>query len=172
MGRRLLLVDDDRVFTQTLQRVLQLRGHQVDVAHDLASAQAILAKQPVDGVVLDLRLGQETGLALFESLPTRGGPRVLLLTGYGSIATAVKATKLGAANFLSKPASADAILAHLFDPDTAESDDDVPSLARVEWEHMQRVLEACQGNVSEAARRLGMHRRSLQRKLQKMPPAR
>jgi two-component system response regulator RegA len=124
--------------------------------------------------VLDLRMPGGSGLELLRELKRQDpATRVLMLTGYGSIATAVEAVREGAIGYLPKPADADEILAALAGANTAkERGIDTPSLARAEWEHIQRVLSDCGGNISEAARRLGIHRRSLQRKLHKYPPTR
>jgi two-component system response regulator RegA len=122
---------------------------------------------------VDLRLGEDSGLALIESLlDKRPSMAIVVLTAYASIATAVQAIKLGAVHYLAKPVHPDAVVASFGSGGGNVSvgvDDDVPSVRRLEWEHIQRVLEACDGNVSAAARQLGMHRRTLQRKLQKRP---
>ena len=170
----LLLVDDDTVFRERLAKALAARGCEVRTAPDTAEAVALAEAESPELAVLDLRMPGESGLDLLRRLkaidPTT---RVLILTGYGSIATAMEAVRAGAVHYLTKPVDADAILA-AFDPDgppEAAGTEDTPSLARVEWEHIQRVLLDCEGNLSEAARRLGMHRRSLQRKAsRKRPP--
>ena len=170
----LLLVDDDAVFRERLAKALAVRGCEVRTAPDAAAAVALAEAESPELAVLDLRMPGEGGLELLRRLkaidPTT---RVLMLTGYGSIATAMEAVRAGAVHYLTKPVDADTILA-AFDPEGPPEDltgDDTPSLARVEWEHIQRVLLDCEGNLSEAARRLGMHRRSLQRKAaRKRPP--
>lgn len=168
-----LLVDDDPVFTDTLSRVLKRRGYQTYCANDGEQALSYCANKTVHRVILDLKLAQESGLSILiaikEVAPTA---EVLILTGYSSISTAVEAIKLGAINYLCKPASADQILAG-FDPSkTAQSEQlsaSPPSVGRLEWEHIQRVMADNNGNISATARSLGMHRRTLQRKLQKRP---
>lgn len=171
---KILLVDDQDLLRERLGRALEARGNEVLLARDQQEALAHVAAKPTHAVV-DLRLGDEDGLvvlaALRELLPDLS---VLILTGYGSIASAVEAVRLGAVNVLQKPADADMVLA-AFDkgerpPLTAAPEYQPPSLARAEWEHIQRVLADCGGNISEASRRLGIHRRTLQRKLQKYPP--
>ncbi len=163
-----LLVDDDEVFRRSLGRALRRRGFEVQEAAGPASALA------VDGVperaVVDLKMPEGSGLSLIPELLTRfPGIQIVVLTGYGSIATAVEAMRLGALNYLPKPADADEVLA-AFEPEEVSPEHAAPSLARAEWEHINRVLTDCDHNVSEAARRLGLHRRSLQRKLSKYPP--
>ena len=177
---RLLLVDDDEVFRKQLARAFSLRGCAVTTACDAAAALEVVASQPLDGVVVDLKMPGASGLDVVDALHARFPDLpVVVLTGYGSIATAVDAIKRGAANYLQKPASADQILRALSlgEPRSAAatvtpSPAEAPSLARTEWEHIQRVLADTDNNISEAARRLGLHRRSLQRKLQKYPPRR
>jgi two-component system response regulator RegA len=170
---RVLLVDDDAVFRATLAGALARRGHQVSEAQDIAGALRCAQMQAPDAVVLDLRLADESGLRLIEPL-LRAHPhaRILLLTGYASIATAVEAIKLGAVHYLPKPASVEQILTALGreggDPDVAPADTPL-SVDRLEWEHIQQVLAAHDGNLSATARALKMHRRTLQRKLAKRP---
>ena len=174
LPRTILLVDDDENFRGRLARAFRERGFEVGEAGDGAQAREVAREDPPELAVVDLRMPGESGLdvlrALLEIEPTM---RIVVLTGYGSIATALEAVRLGAVHYLTKPAFPDAILA-AFEPETGasearEPDAVVPSLARVEWEHIQRVLTDCGGNVSLAARRLGLHRRSLQRKLAKAP---
>ena len=168
-----LLVDDDPVFTDTLSRVLGRRGYKTYCANDGEQALSYCTNKTVDRVILDLKLAQESGLSILSAIkevaPTA---EVLILTGYSSISTAVDAIKLGAINYLCKPASADQILAG-FDPSKNPQDEDLnpspPSVGRLEWEHIQRVMADNNGNISATARSLGMHRRTLQRKLQKRP---
>jgi two-component system response regulator RegA len=177
MNPRILVVDDDAVFADTLARSLARRGARTRVAHSTAGAIAQLPEFEPTHAVLDLKLGDENGLAtLRELLARRKGLRVLLLTGYASLATAVEAVKLGAVNYLAKPVDAQAVLAALGEQAAAPTvaatvDERGPSLKRLEWEHIQRVLAECEGNISAAARRLGLHRRTLQRKLGKRPAA-
>jgi two-component system response regulator RegA len=174
-----LVVDDDRVFRERLARALRERGYDVREAEDAAAARSAVAATAIGWAVVDLRLPDGSGLDVVRDVVS-AAPRakVVVLTGYGSIATALEAVRLGAAHYLTKPASVEEVLAGLTrdapaQPETeAEAPDDVPSLARVEWEHINRVLADSGGNISEAARRLGMHRRSLQRKLSKRPTRR
>jgi two-component system response regulator RegA len=171
----LLLVDDDVIYRGRLAKAISARGYEVRVAGDAEAAVALAEADSPELAVLDLRMPGESGLLLLRRLKAIDpATRVLMLTGYGSIATAMEAVRLGAVNYLTKPADVDDILA-AFDPDgsssEAQPDLETPSLARVEWEHIQRVLNDCDGNLSEAARRLGMHRRSLQRKASRRRPA-
>lgn len=172
----LMLVDDDAVYRERLAKAIEARGYEVRTAGDAEEAVALAEAESPEFAVLDLRMPGESGLDLLRRLhsldPTT---RILMLTGYGSIATALEAVRHGAIHYLTKPADVDDILA-AFDPEGPRSEPTdaggVPSLARVEWEHIQRVLGDCGGNLSEAARRLGMHRRSLQRKAARKRPAR
>lgn len=175
-AKRILVVDDDAVFRDRLSVSLGRRGHEVVSAANRQEVQDVLESFVPECAVIDLRLDGESGLSVARDLQERlPGIKVLILTGYGSIATAVDAMRLGAVDYLSKPADADQIIAALIVPisstDAEKSTLRVPSLDRVEWEHLQRVLRDCGGNISEAARRLGIERRTLQRKLQKYPPA-
>ncbi len=171
MTAHYLIIDDDLTFCQILERALQRRKLSVTTAVDPDAALAAAGNHPPSHVVLDLKLGQNSGLDLIEPL-LRINPdsRILLLTGYASIPTAVEAIRRGAMNYLPKPADADRILA-AFHPEARRPvlPNDPPSLRRLEWEHIQRVLTEHNGNISAAARALGMHRRTLQRKLQKRP---
>lgn len=172
---RILLVDDDAVFNQVLGRALSARGFEVRGAHNGKDALAVCAEFRPRYIVLDLKLGTESGLGLIPFF-NREAPdaRILLLTGYASIATAVEAIKRGAHDYLAKPVDADQVVQALLG-NSAQQQVDVklpdapPPLKRLEWEHIQRVLNECEGNISEAARRLGLHRRTLQRKLAKRP---
>lgn len=173
-GMRLLIVDDDEAFRLALSRAFARRGLSASTAADAAQACALVREQQPEACVLDLKLGNDSGLHLLpELLALRPGLRIVVLTGYASIATAVEAVKLGAANYLPKPADADEILAALAlnaGPTKAEVLEAAPmSVERLEWEHIQKVLAENAGNISETARTLGMHRRTLQRKLQKRP---
>lgn len=162
---RILIVDDDKTFCQALSLALKRRGHQVLLAHNVEEGLAeVRAFQP-ERVVVDLRMPGGSGLELVKEMGQEFPDIVIVvLTGFGSIATAVEAVKLGAVQYLTKPVSADALLA-AFEGEAPEDETSAPSLDVVEWEHLQRVLAECSGNISEAARRLGMHRRTLQRKL-------
>lgn len=173
--RRVLLIDDDSVFARVLGRALAARGFVVAVATDSAQAVALCRSEAPRYAVLDLKLGAENGLQLIPQLLAMAPAlRILLLTGYASIATAVEAIRRGAYDYLAKPVDADAVV-HALLHEQVRKVDDAPSahapppLKRLEWEHIQRVLAECAGNVSAAARRLGLHRRTLQRKLAKRP---
>ncbi len=173
---KLLIVDDDETFTRVLSRALTSRGFTVETADDADSAIVTARKFRPGFCVLDLKLGDNNGLRLIPDLKAIvPDMRVLLLTGYASIATAVEAIKRGAHDYLSKPVDADAVARALLDNDGPEDEElaEAPGaplpLRRLEWEHIQRVLTECDGNISETARRLGMHRRTLQRKLAKHP---
>jgi two-component system response regulator RegA len=170
----ILVVDDDPVLRQRLARAFVDRGYSVSQAGSYDEAMREAHSAPPRYAVLDLKMPGRSGLELARDLRAEHDDlKILILTGYGSIATAIESMRLGATHYLSKPADADEILAGLErDPTREESAADfkAPSLARAEWEHINRVLEDSAGNISEAARRLGMHRRSLQRKLQKYPP--
>ena len=172
-GWRILVVDDDPVFAEALAQALRRRGHQVDPVHDGEAALALAAQGDHDAAVLDLRLAADSGLRLIAPLKAACPElRILLLTGYASIATAVEAIKLGAVHYLAKPAGVDEILAALgrADGDAAVSPAAEPmSVDRLEWEHIQKVLAENDGNLSATARALKMHRRTLQRKLAKRP---
>jgi two-component system response regulator RegA len=175
-----LIVDDDVVFAQVLARALASRGFTVSCAHDGAAALAAVRAGAPRHVVLDLRIGAENGLGLIpQMLQVKADLDIVLLTGYASIATAVEAIKRGARDYLAKPVDADQVAkaleagaapAHQADPaDPAAAHAIEPPLRRLEWEHIQRILAECGGNVSHAAQRLGLHRRTLQRKLAKRP---
>jgi two-component system, response regulator RegA len=176
--RPLLIVDDDATFVRVLSRALTSRGFEVITASRADEARALSRRHQPRHCVLDLKLGEENGLRLIPELHELvPDMRILLLTGYASIATAVEAIKRGAHDYLSKPVDADAVVRALLEGDSApQADDEVMdapeaplALRRLEWEHIQRVLTECDGNISETARRLGMHRRTLQRKLSKHP---
>lgn len=174
--QQLLIVDDDGVFRERLALSFRRRGYDVLTAAGVEEALALIEKETPDGAVVDLKMPGEHGLELVRALKQRfPGHPVIVLTGYGSIATATEAIRLGAADYLTKPADADQIEAALFFPNKGEGVHEpleTPSLQRVEWEHLQRVLRDCDNNISRAARVLGIDRRSLQRKLQKYPPPR
>jgi len=172
----ILLVEDDAVFAGVLSHSLQRRGHSVTLAIDLAEAREQMVSQPFTHAILDLKLAQESSLPLIpELLTSLPDLQILILTGYASIQTAVQAVKLGAINYLCKPADTDAILHALLraEPNEDELVAAQPlSVDRLEWEHIQRVLAEHEQNVSATARALGMHRRTLQRKLSKRPASR
>ncbi|SEO10928.1 response regulator receiver protein [Salinihabitans flavidus] len=171
--RSLLLVDDDEAFLRRLSKAMEKRGFEVEMAGSVAAGKAIATARPPAYAVVDLRLDDGNGLDVVEVLRERRGDcRVVVLTGYGAIATAVAAVKIGATDYLSKPADATDITNALL-----RSGDELPpppenpmSADRVRWEHIQRVYELCDRNVSETARRLNMHRRTLQRILAKRSP--
>nr|WP_300309353.1 response regulator transcription factor [Halomonas sp.] len=172
-AHRLLIIDDDDMFCHVLERAMQRRGHEVEVAHDGTQALEAARRHQPTIATLDLKLENESGLKLLpELLEVVPDCRIVVLTGYSSIATAVEAIKLGAVNYLCKPVDADEVLAALSNteanPET-EVADNPPSINRLTWEHIQKVLQEHDGNISATARALGMHRRTLQRKLQKRP---
>jgi two-component system response regulator RegA len=172
-----LVVDDDDVFRKRLRRALQERGWDAHDAGNAKEALDLAGSVSPDLVLLDLKMPETSGLTLIEEIKRLDATiTVIMLTGYGSIATATQALKLGADQYLSKPVDAEQILAsynELTAPSSGQTvPASVPSLARVEWEHIQRVLSDCSGNITQAARLLGIHRRSLQRKLSKYPPKR
>ncbi len=173
----ILVVDDAFILRDRLAMAFQQRGFRVETAEDYDRAIAIFATRPTDLAVLDLRMPGRSGLDLLQKIKQmRPETRVVILSGFGSIATGIDAVRLGATNFLSKPADADDILAKFIQGDQVgplprpDAEFPAPSLARSEWEHIHRVLADCGNNISEAARRLGIHRRSLQRKLRKRAP--
>jgi two-component system, response regulator RegA len=170
----ILIVDDDIVFTEVLGRAIEKRGYGCLLAHDVGSALALAETHSPDMAVIDLKLERESGLDLLPRLKQiNPAIRMLILTGYSSIATAVAAIKLGAFDYACKPVDTDEIIAllegHLESREKQAVEPEPPSIRRLQWEHIQKVLEANQGNVSATARVLGMHRRTLQRKLQKRP---
>jgi two-component system response regulator RegA len=169
----LLLVDDDEPFLRRLAKAMEKRGFAVETADSVAGGRAIATARPPAYAVVDLRLEDGSGLDVVESIrDRRPDAKVVVLTGYGAIATAVAAVKIGATDYLAKPADADDVSAALL-----AANDELPpppenpmSADRVRWEHIQRVYELCDRNVSETARRLNMHRRTLQRILAKRSP--
>jgi two-component system response regulator RegA len=179
----LLVVDDDEVLRERLVRAFRERGYDSVGVPNGDDALAWAANDPPEFAVVDLRMPGRSGLDVVRELITLDpATNVVVLTGYGSIATAVEAMRIGAKHYLTKPADADEILRAFSGVGASAStaggspgpatEPETPSLARTEWEHIQRVLADVSGNVSEAARRLGLHRRSLQRKLAKYPPNR
>jgi two-component system, response regulator RegA len=172
-ARTVLFVDDDEAFGQRMSRALQARGYSVTHALNAAEATRLASQESPELAVVDLRLPDGHGLDVVRALHAIDETtRIIVLTGYGAIATAVESLRLGASDYLTKPIDAAQLVA-AFAGDEAKApaprDFVVPSLARLEWEHIHRVLADCGGNVSEAARALHMHRRSLQRKLSKHP---
>ncbi len=167
---RLLLVEDDEAFAWAAGRALGRRGYEVFHANEFEQARKLVEEKEFDYAVLDLNLGNRTSLDLILPLRERNPEmRILMLTGYASIATAVRAIKLGADNYLAKPADTDQILTALLTDSDADAELQPMSVRRLEWEHIQNVLEQNSGNISATARQLNMHRRTLQRKLQKRP---
>ena len=175
----ILIVDDDEVYRTRLARAFVDRGYDVRTAHDHDSGVTSATSDSPEFAVVDLKMPGKSGLELVKALAEIDpATKTVVLTGYGSIATAIDAVRLGATYYLSKPADADDIIGAfargeappLAPPPPDSEDYRAPSLARAEWEHINRVLSDAGGNISEAARRLGIHRRSLQRKLQKYPP--
>lgn len=171
--KTLLLVDDDKPFLTRLARAMETRGYEVRMADSVAEGIAEVRRNAPAFAVVDLRLADGNGLDVIATLHgARPDARVVVLTGYGNIATAVTAVKLGAIDYLSKPADADAVHAALMGDSGSRAPlpDNPMSADRVRWEHIQRIYELCGRNVSETARRLNMHRRTLQRILAKRAP--
>lgn len=173
MSARLLLVDDDPTLLRVMTAAMQRRGFEVMALPDAETAEEAVQQTPPDYALVDLNLPGRSGLMLLPALVACNPQmRIVVLTGYASVATTVEAIKLGATDYLAKPADADEVLAALFrddaDPEVAPSQSPL-SLKRLEWEHIQRVLAENDGNVSATARQLGMHLRTLQRKLHKRP---
>jgi two-component system response regulator RegA len=169
----ILVVEDDNAFRAVLVKAFEERGYEAQGVADARSAIEAAQRESPEMAVVDLRLPDQSGLDVVRELKAiDASTAIVVLTGYGSIATALESVRLGAVHYLTKPTDADRILAAFQHGLAARPRDlptDPPSLARVEWEHLNRVLTDCDGNVSEAARQLGMHRRSLQRKLSKYP---
>ncbi len=171
--RSLLIVDDDKPFCDRLARAMSVRGYAARMAISVAEGLAAIEAEAPAFAVIDLKLGDGNGLDVMRALKAkRPDARAIILTGYGAIATAVVAVKLGAFDYLAKPVNADEIVAALTAErvDRAESAEHPMSADRVRWEHIQRVYESCEHNVSETARQLSMHRRTLQRILAKRAP--
>lgn len=169
---KILIVDDDQIFRTRLVRALNQRGYEVYQATHAEEGIVLAKRHSPERAIVDMRMPGMSGLDLINEL-AKIDPDIdiIVLTGYGSIATAVEAVRRGARDYLTKPVDTDQILqAFERDPDGNQVPDSTPSLARVEWEHIQRILADCGGNISQAARKLGIHRRSLQRKLGKLPP--
>ena len=171
--RSLLLLDDDKPFLTRLARAMEARGFEVTAAESVAEGLSAVEASPPAFAVVDMRLGDGNGLDVVEAIRARReNARAVVLTGYGNIATAVTAVKLGAVDYLAKPADADDVFAALVarPGETPNPPENPMSADRVRWEHIQRVYEMCDRNVSETARRLSMHRRTLQRILAKRAP--
>lgn len=171
----LLLVDDDEAFRQVLGRAMSRRGFAVTLAGNAAEAEALAAQTVFEYAIVDVRMPGKSGIELVAALRAIDeGTRIVVLTGYGTIANAVSAMRAGAVDYLMKPVDAAACEKALLGVPMPEGTllDEVPSLDRVEYEYLQRVVADCEGNISEAARRLRMHRRSLQRKIGRSPPRR
>jgi two-component system response regulator RegA len=174
---KILVVDDDILFAKTLANSIQKRGFLTFVANDIETAIGLVAAHMPDKAVIDLKIGHDSGLSLLATFKELNPAiKMLILTGYSSIATAVSAIKLGAHDYVCKPVDADEVLA-AFSPEGALKGPAVirnnpPSVRRLQWEHVQKVLEENDGNISVTARALDMHRRTLQRFLQKRPVAR
>lgn len=169
----LFLIDDDETFCDVLKQALLKRGFDVYTAHSVTQAMALLEDHIPQYAIVDLNMPQQSGLKLIPKLKeSNHAIKMVVLTGYASIATAVEAIKLGASNYLTKPSDADEIV-HALNNNDVELTSVAPmqpmTTDRLEWEHIQKVLKDCDGNISRAARQLGLHRRTLQRKLQKRP---
>ena len=180
-GMKMLVVDDDEIFRNRLLRALTARGVETFSAPNAAEAEKVAKEARPQWALVDLRMPGMNGLELVKLLHGLDDEmQIVVLTGYGTIATAVESVRAGAADYLTKPVDTDQILAAFDKAESSGETDDVylttspdaqtPSLARVEWDYIHRVLSDCGGNISQAARKLGIHRRSLQRKLQKLPP--
>jgi two-component system response regulator RegA len=178
-NRSILLVDDDERFRSRMARAFEERGYEAQQADGHDAAIAIAESESTEYAVVDLRMPGKSGLEVVREL-RRIDPatKIVVLTGYGSIATALEAVRLGATHYLTKPADVDEVIASFgrgdaeaaAEPPAVQGETpETPSLARVEWEHIQRVLTDCGGNITKAAEKLGIHRRSLQRKLSKFP---
>ena len=170
----LLVVDDDEAFRAAMGSAFERRGFSVGLAADAASAEALARTQVFEYALVDVRMPGTSGIELVATLVSiDDGTRIVVLTGYGTIANAVAAMRAGAVDYLTKPTDVDAAMKALLGSKPNDAGDaEIPSLDRVEWEYLQRVMSDCDGNVSDAARKLGMHRRSLQRKLSRMAPRR
>lgn len=170
--KSILFVDDDEVFCQVMQRALLRRGYEVITCTNTENAEIHAQNVQFNYAIVDLKIAQESGLSLIKYLKhINPAIEIIMLTGYSSISTAVEAIKLGALNYFCKPIHVDELLRAFSEEHTPVEVPSItaPSLGRLEWEHIQKTLRDCQGNISAAARALGMHRRTLQRKLQKHP---
>ena len=173
-NKQLLIVDDDEAFCAVMARVQRRAGFSVEIAYNIEQATQIAHSNKPEYAVVDLKIANESGLELIEQLISiNKDMRIVILTGYASITTAVEAIKLGAVQYLTKPAEVKDIINALLDNSTGNSHIDLPtdpmSVKRLEWEHLQKVLADHDGNISATAKSLSMHRRTLQRKLQKHP---
>lgn len=176
-NNHILIVEDDEVFAQVISRAFDHRSYTTTLAKDSDQVRELIQKEQYNYAILDLNLGRETSLQLIPLLKQNyANIRILMLTGYASVTTAVEAIKLGADNYLAKPSDADEILAALLREDqevhttpSGQAKLERMSVRRLEWEHIQKVLRKNEGNISATARQLNMHRRTLQRKLQKHP---
>ena len=171
---RILVVDDDAPFRGRLEEAFVRRGYEVCVADAPGAALKIAAEFRPTHAVIDLRLGAQSGIPLLPELSSHYGTTCVVLPGYGSVATALEAVRCGAANYLAKPIAMEALLGALFGEPlscvTSNDEDEAMGLERAEWEHIQRVLRESDGNITHAAKKLGIHRQALQRKL-RQPPA-
>jgi two-component system response regulator RegA len=169
----LLIVDDDETFCSVLKPALEKRNFQVSVANNVKQGIALAEQTEPEYAVIDLRIGHDSGLEMVKKLKSLDdNTQIVILTGFASIATAVEAIKLGAIHYLTKPANADEIVNALYKNEgdsSIEINQNPLSVKRLEWEHLQKVLMQHDGNISAAARALNMHRRTLQRKLDKRP---
>ena len=177
----ILLVDDDERLRSRMARAFEERGYEVRQAEGYDEALATASAESTEYAVVDLRMPGKSGLEVVRALHgVDASTKIVVLTGYGSIATALEAVRLGATHYLTKPADVDEVISAFARAQSAEGrpaipegeQPQTPSLARVEWEHIHRVLTDCDGNITKAAERLGIHRRSLQRKLAKFPSSR
>lgn len=176
-SEKILVVDDDVLFAEILAKSIEKRGFQTFTANDIETAVELVKAHMPERAVIDLKIGQESGLSLLETLKEiNPAIKMLILTGYSSIATAVTAIKLGAHDYVCKPVDADEVLAAFGSGaqinGQAPISSNPPSVRRLQWEHVQKILKENDGNISVTARALGMHRRTLQRFLQKKPVAR
>ena len=172
-NERILVVDDDDAFCNVMQRALTRRGFAIDTAQNAESAITLMKELNYSKAIVDLKIAQDSGLILIKTLKAiNADVEIIMLTGYSSITTAVEAIKLGALNYFCKPVEVDVLLQAFsqgFQHQEISVPDARPSLERMEWEHIQKTLQDNEGNISATARILGMHRRTLQRKLQKRP---
>lgn len=169
---KLIIVDDDELFCQVLAKALTKRGFEVSVAYNIEQCLYLAQENKPQYAVVDLRIGEASGLQVVSALKNQNAAiNILVLTGYASVATAVEAIKLGAVHYMAKPVDADEIVTalHRNQGDPSVLTDNRPSPKRMEWEYLQKMLIEHDGNISATARALGMHRRTLQRKLQKKP---